>query len=43
LRPLAWDKVKNIREAGHWLAKRIELIELKHRQRERDTSSTVKT
>ena len=29
MRPLKWNKDKNIRDAGHWLASKIELIELK--------------
>ena len=29
MRALKWNKDKNIRDAGHWLASKIELIELK--------------
>jgi mRNA interferase MazF len=29
VRPLKWNKDKNIRDSGHWLASKIELIELK--------------
>lgn len=29
MRPLKWNKDKNIRDAGHWMASKIELIELK--------------
>lgn len=36
-----WDKNTNIRNAGHWLSKKIELVELKHRQKTEQINVTV--
>lgn len=36
-----WDKNTNIRDAGHWLSKKIELIELKDKQKTLKTNINI--
>lgn len=38
---MSWTKEKNIRNAGHWLARAIELIELKDYQKRNGTVPTI--
>ncbi len=38
---MSWDKNTNIRDAGHWLSKKIELIELKDKQKTEKTNINI--
>lgn len=38
---MAWNKEQNIRDAGYWLSRKIELIELKHNQNVQQTSPKI--
>jgi mRNA interferase MazF len=39
---LGWNKNKNIRDAGHWLARKIELIELKNKHKKQNKKINIK-